>query len=583
MKVRIFGGFAVLALVAYAVVSAVRTRPFSPAADVPRGALIYLQIEDLPGFIKLWNQSSFKEKYLESQNFDDLSKRHLGLKIASRWQEFSDALGMPIDADVVASLADKRAAIAVYDIGMLDIVFVAPMNDATFEATKLMHGSDKFDSEQLDDGTEIYRGDVDADKGRQKQQILFAHVKGRLIVATSEKLLAQTVSIITGRLKKNALVDDPAFSTLAARITPKTAAVWVDQTALNADYYFKRYWLMSDIGSLKDIRSGMFDLNISEKEVVEDREFLLKESIAVAAVSPIDARQLMSRAPDDAPYYKIERATSAVMNSALASVVSLGGQGNVSTASYTGRRFTDASYDDDYSSDKFEKYINATDEDAVTAPLKDDAEVYLAASVESAAPRAVLTLERSHAEQEPLFVDFDRAVVVKLASPRAFDRTGFEKALSDALATRLLVRGQKLDSQWVTKTDKDVSWRELATPVLDWDVDYAVQGDQLIVSNEREFLSQVLATRGRLSNAGAGQYSDITVLRPAKIRADFQSTFERLAPAADDFFTGNILSLFDSAPTIEKIEKSRSSQGNILREQLRIILRSDAQNEKATE
>ena len=583
MKVRIFGGFAVLALVAYAVVSAVRTRPFSPAADVPRGALIYLQIEDLPGFIKLWNQSSFKEKYLESQNFDDLSKRHLGLKIASRWREFSDALGMPIDADVVASLADKRAAIAVYDIGMLDIVFVAPMNDATFEATKLMHGSDKFDSEQLDDGTEIYRVDVDADKGRQKQQILFAHVKGRLIVATSEKLLAQTVSIITGRLKKNALVDDPAFSTLAARITPKTAAVWVDQTALNADYYFKRYWLMSDIGSLKNIRSGMFDLSISDKEVVEDREFLLKESIAVAAVSPIDARQLMSRAPDDAPYYKIERATSAVMNSALASVVSLGGQGNVSTASYTGRRFTDASYDDDYSSDKFEKYINATDEDAVTAPLKDDAEVYLAASVESAAPRAVLTLERSHAEQEPLFVDLDRAVVVKLASPRAFDRTGFEKALSDALATRLLVRGQKLDSQWVTKTDKDVSWRELATPVLDWDVDYAVQGDQLIVSNEREFLSQVLATRGRLSNAGAGQYSDITVLRPAKIRADFQSTFERLAPAADDFFTGNILSLFDSAPTIEKIEKSRSSQGNILREQLRIILRSDAQNEKATE
>ena len=333
MKVRIFGGFAVLALVAYAVVSAVRTRPFSPAADVPRGALIYLQIEDLPGFIKLWNQSSFKEKYLESQNFDDLSKRHLGLKIASRWQEFSDALGMPIDADVVASLADKRAAIAVYDIGMLDIVFVAPMNDATFEATKLMHGSDKFDSEQLDDGTEIYRVDVDADKGRQKQQILFAHVKGRLIVATSEKLLAQTVSIITGRLKKNALVDDPAFSTLAARITPKTAAVWVDQTALNADYYFKRYWLMSDIGSLKNIRSGMFDLSISDKEVVEDREFLLKESIAVAAVSPIDARQLMSRAPDDAPYYKIERATSAVMNSALASVVSLGGQGNVSTAS----------------------------------------------------------------------------------------------------------------------------------------------------------------------------------------------------------------------------------------------------------
>jgi hypothetical protein len=56
MRAKIIGGIVVLALVAYAVVSAVRSRPFSPAADLPRGALVYLQIEDLPGFIKLWNR-----------------------------------------------------------------------------------------------------------------------------------------------------------------------------------------------------------------------------------------------------------------------------------------------------------------------------------------------------------------------------------------------------------------------------------------------------------------------------------------------------------------------------------------------
>ena len=116
-----------------------------------------------------------------------------------------------------------------------------------------MQNSDKFDSEQLEDGTQIFRVDVDADKGRQKQQFLFTHVRGRLIIATSEKLLSQTVSVITGRLKKNALADDPAFSNLAGRMTPKTTTVWVDQTALSSDYYFKRYWLMSDVGSLKNI------------------------------------------------------------------------------------------------------------------------------------------------------------------------------------------------------------------------------------------------------------------------------------------------------------------------------------------
>jgi len=56
MRAKLIGGIVVVAVVAYAVASAVRTRPFSPAADLPRGALVYLQIEDLPGFIKLWDQ-----------------------------------------------------------------------------------------------------------------------------------------------------------------------------------------------------------------------------------------------------------------------------------------------------------------------------------------------------------------------------------------------------------------------------------------------------------------------------------------------------------------------------------------------
>jgi hypothetical protein len=584
MKVRVIGGVAVVALVAYVVVSAVRSVPFAPAADLPRGALVYLQIEDLPAFVRLWNESGFKDKYLQSQNFDDLSKRHLGMKIASLWQEFSDALGMPIDTDFVSSLAANRAAVAVYDIGKLDMVFIAPMNATTFEATRLMQGADKFDSEQLDDGTQIYRVDVNADKGRQRQQVLFAHVRDRLIVATNEKLLAQTVSIITGRLKNNALADGPAFSTLAAGTIPKTAAVWVDQTALNSDYYFKRYWLMSNVGSLKNIRSGMFDLSISRGEIVEDRRFLLKEPVAATSVSLLDAKELMSRVPDRAPYYKIERASPEAVNLALSSVLSLRRSSGDSAVSSTGGH-QDPNYDDDdYGSDKFEKYINETDEEAVAVSARDDNSVDVSASIASAGPRAVLSLARSRAEQAPLFIDIDKAVVMTLSSPAAFDRTGFEKTISEALATRLLISGQKLDAQWVMKSDKGISWRELEAPVLAWGVRYTLQGDQLVVSNEGAFLSAILGTHGSSLNFTSEQYSDITVLRPPDISGDFQSTFERLAPAKDDFFVGNILSLVNSAPTVEKIEKTRSFQGNLMRERLSVILKTNGSPaEKTTE
>jgi len=585
MKAKLIGGIAVSALVAYVVVSAVRTRPFAPAADLPRGALVYLQVEDLPGFMKLWSESSFKEKYLESQNFDDLAKRHLGLKIASRWQEFSDALGIPIDTDVVASVADKRAAVAVYDVGKLDIVFIAPMNAATFEATRLMQGSDKFDSEQLDDGTQIYRVDVDADKGRQKQQILFTHIKGRLIVATSEKLLAQTASIISGRLKNSALADDPAFSTLAARMTPKTAAVWVDQAALNADYYFKRYWLMSNVGSLENIRSGMFELGIGENEITEDRDYLLKEPIAARAVTSADSRQLMSRVPDGAPYYQIGRASTESMNKALASVLSLGAENQDSGERFNGRLYTDANNDgdDDYDSDKFDRYVNDADDEQRSVMTKTDVTPNLASAVGSAGPRAVLTLARSRAEKGPLFVDFDRAVVVTLALPSAVDGTAFERSLSGALAAHLLVHGQRLDEQWVTKTDKGVSWRELEAPALGWSVGYAIQGNHLIVANGPEFVSEVLLTSGKVSADAVVDFAEFTAVRPAQLRDDFQSTFGRLADK-HDLFTGNILSLIYSAPSVGKIEITKFHQGNLMHEQLRMTLRpAEQQNKTATE
>jgi hypothetical protein len=587
MRARIFAATILLCVVAYAVVSAVRTRAFSPAADLPRGAMVYLQFEDLPGFVKLWNQSSFKEKYLQSQNFESLSQRHLGLKIASRWQEFSDAVGMPIDTDVLSSVADKRAAIAVYDIGKLDVVFIAPMKAETFEATRLMQNSNKFDDEQLDDGTHIYRVNVDADRGRQKQQVTFTHVKGRLIVATSEKLLAETVSIITGRLQKSALSDDPAFSTLAGRVMPKTLAVWVDQTALNSDYYFKRYWLMSDVGSLKNSRSGMFDLSIDDGGISEDREFLLNEPAAAAAVSPVDARQLLSRVPGGVPYYKIRRASADAMKESLASVLSLEAQDEEQDAGISRKSgpYANTDYDDDdYGNDKFDQYIDEIDDDATTVTTKNDTAIDLSTGIRSAGPRAVLTLARSRAEQAPLFVEFDKAAVVTLASPAALDRTAFERSLADALAASLLVRGQKLDAQWVTKTDKKgESWRELAAPMLGWSIEYSVQGNQLIIANEPEFLSEVLITHEKISNGTEVEFSELTVVRPNQVRDDFQSTFERVAEK-DDLFTGNILSLVDSTPAIDKIEITRSYQGRLMREQLRVtFMPLTAENKKTAE
>src|SRR5882672_2999891 len=103
--------------------------PFELAEDFPRGALVYGQFSDLPALIKQWDQSRLKQQYLSSANYKQFQHGHLALKLIERWEEFNNALGFPLDTAALSSTADTRVAIAIYDIGRLDLVFIAPMSE----------------------------------------------------------------------------------------------------------------------------------------------------------------------------------------------------------------------------------------------------------------------------------------------------------------------------------------------------------------------------------------------------------------------------------------------------------------------
>ncbi|HEX9961656.1 MAG TPA: hypothetical protein VGB00_12020, partial [Pyrinomonadaceae bacterium] len=278
MKLKVFITILLVSLAAFIAVSQIKSEAFAPAGDFPREALVYVQISDLPALARLWNESKFKEKYLASDNFGDFKNRHLGLKLASRWEEFNEATGFSIDLESVAGLAQNKAAIALYDIGKLEFVFIAPVPEEVFAASKFVRNQSNFEAETLDDGTIVYRKAVEADRGRQKQELIFTGAKGRFILATSEKLLAQTLNNINGKASKNRLIDEPSFKALSEKTASGAATVWVNQAALNKDYYFKCYWLMSDVESLKNIRAGIFDFSIEEGKLIERRKFLLNQA-----------------------------------------------------------------------------------------------------------------------------------------------------------------------------------------------------------------------------------------------------------------------------------------------------------------
>src|SRR5262245_33249986 len=132
------------AFLVYAKIAA-RAEDFKQAEDFPRDALIYVQIRDLPALIKLWNDSDLRRKYLESAKFKNFQSNHLALKLAERAGEIDFGLGVFPDLGFASTLSETSAAMAVYDIGRMEFVFVAPMSEEKILASKLFQMQTDFE------------------------------------------------------------------------------------------------------------------------------------------------------------------------------------------------------------------------------------------------------------------------------------------------------------------------------------------------------------------------------------------------------------------------------------------------------
>jgi hypothetical protein len=575
MKFKVLILVFVIISVALIAFSKMNRRPFAPAEDFPRDALVYVQISDLPSFIKLWSNSDFKKKHTLSENFEDFTNSHLGLKLASRWQEFNNASGFPLDVETLSSLTENRASIALYDIGKLDFVFIAPVSDEVFAATKFIQNQDKFSEETLEDGTIIYRANVEADRGRQKQELIFTNLKGRFVLVTNEKLLVQTLNNINGNKLKNRLVDTPSFKILSEKTELHTAAVWVNQKILNNDYYFKHYWLMLDIKSLENIRAGIFDFEMQEGKFIEHRQFLLNKKVETLPLPPAQTAEMLSYLPEDTPFYRLQSANSKTISETIGNTFfSRREMKNEERSSH----FYSSSFDDydDYSYNNYnylgEKFDEAIDEDDENETVeRSETDVDFSKLIQAANPQSVLTFTRPVVLPAPLFIEFRRGSIFRLASPANFDRDLFESAIEKNLSAQVMISAPNIKLKWETKTEKDLSWRELKLPMLEWKIIYMLRGSELILADNTNFLSEILnAANSQTNEKPNSPLNGLTVLNLEHRDENYDKVFEMISEnnAVGNFFTGNVKSLFDSASDVKKIEIKEQYLENILDEEI---------------
>lgn len=581
MKWRILIVSVLLGAIAAAGISGRKTDGFSSADDFPRDALVYVQVADVPALIKLLRESDAAAKYLKSRNFEEFKNRHLGLKLASRWQEFNDGAGFSFDFDTISGFAQNRAALAIYDIGKLEFVFIAPVSDEIFAATMLMQNSARFNTEEIDGLPTIYRIAVDADRGRQKQELLFTNVKGRLIIATSERLLARTILNVTGRSNKDRLSDDPTFRRLSNAIEPHEAAIWLNQAALNNDYYFKRYWLMGNVTDLKNLRAVISDLSFEEGKIVEHREFLLKERPNVEMISSTDAAKALSKVPENIPFVRLRGATPSVVADAI-NVTIGGSQSDAQKLKkpkiyrFSGDFGYDSGYDDyTYLGSKFDETIDEDPDDETNSRMlvTIDSPSRL---FDSASPQNVLTLVRPEILTDPLFVEFRRGAVFRMGSPSSFDEDRFESAIGERLKKQVTVTAANIKLKWETKMDGEIKWRELEFPALGRSVCYLVRKNELFITNDRKFLSEMVNAKSMVTEAWPRSgLTEYTVLLAPETKDVYDKLFRKLAGGntPDDFFTGNIKSLIESASGIKKIEFERNYSQDLAHEKIIFYLK----------
>jgi hypothetical protein len=581
------------------------------ADDLPRGAVVYAQFANLPALLEQWDHSQLKDRYLNSTNYRQLQHRHLLLKLISRWEEFNGALGFQLDVATITGAAETKAAVAVYDLGQLDLVFIAPLSEEKIALTQFFNNKDQFEEAEAPGGAIYYRHAVDADRGRQKQTLAFATLNGRFILSSNENLLLRTLANINRKNSKDTLAADPSFANLSRKLKSHFVTVWMDQAKLNHDYYFKHYWLPQNVDQLQGIRAGIFDLEQQKGSWIERREFLTTahERGTGAPINEAELQRLYSFVPADAPFVRMRALAgnpslpASLLRDALFDAAPDDTTHTSESWSWQSYTSDDFSADDDYEGgyDRYSyldsRYDSSID-DAYDArvtepeepggnPVAAELEQQFFTNVQSALaatrPTTAVLATRPHTTDGPLFVEFQKTAIIHLQSAGNLKRDLLEKAIALAAQGRLTVAGKGSEPVWESRNEGQHAWRQLRFPMLGWEICYAIRDGELIVANSVELLKSVLdSSSHKPLEISVDAADDLTIVRFDQRKTAFDDIMNRLdndaaqpdSKISETFFSGNISSLLDVTSDLNRIEITRRALADGMHEEIHFVLNS---------
>ena len=465
--------------------------------SVPSGALLYLEAKDFSSLLSDWNRSPEKRQWLGSSNYQVFSRSRLLLRLRDAGNQFATAAGLPPDLNFLAQIAGNESALALYDIGKLQFIYITRLPSASAMQNQLWQTRAKFETRSAAGTTFYLRRDPES-----QREIEFAVHENYLLLATREDLMASALQLMAGG-KDRAIEAEPWFSQSVAAAGP----VGDIRMVLNLEKivpspYFRSYWVQQNVSDMKAYVAAVSDLFRSGKEYREER-VLLKKNGDAASTSERgeEVSDLVRMVPAGVGIYEAQLCPSIdPCLDVLETKILAPHSGSIPPQQLApGAQLTSG---ETGSSSDLETRI---DQAPAQHRSDDDGTVALKNLLQKSQVNAVLHLQSTERDPASVFVKIHSAVALSGSSD--WDEVAARTALATFIRPNL------------TASQLGVAWKQ-ASGYYELDGLHhllaAVRGKYLIVSDDPAMISGVLANLNRKSD-----------LKPATFVAEFDHRHER--------------------------------------------------------
>jgi hypothetical protein len=282
--------------------------PMPLSKYVPAGPLLYLEAKDFSALLADWNSSPQKKQWVESSNYEVFSRSRLFLRLHGAGDQFAAAAGLPPDMNFLSQIAGTRSALALYDIGNLQFLYLTYLPSAKSMQTTLWQTRAKFEPRSAGGVNFYLRRDPESQK-----EVAFAVSGDYLLLATREDLLAGALQLMSGSQNRT-VESEPWWSQSVAAAGPVgDLRMVLNLEKIVPSPYFRTYWVQQNITETKQYSAAISDLFRSNRQYREERVLIRKASPAAASSADglETAADLVRLVPDSAGIYAAKAHPSA--------------------------------------------------------------------------------------------------------------------------------------------------------------------------------------------------------------------------------------------------------------------------------